>query len=49
MTILKLGEEDEKNKRMPLSGSNANRYVVPWLMGRGRIFEKALMAENLWL
>ena len=46
-TILQLGAEDAASgKKWPLAGPDGGSYLVPWLLARGRIFEKAVMAEK---
>jgi len=46
-TILELGEEDRKaGQQIPLTGPGGKSYLVAQLLNRGRIFERAVMAEK---
>ncbi len=46
-TILRLGQEDrDQGRTIPLSGPGGRSYLVAQLLNRGRIFEKAVMAEK---
>ncbi len=46
-TILKLGQEDrDRGRTIPMSGPGGRSYLVAQLLIRGRIFERAVMAEK---